>query len=222
MAEDNQRLPLAPFGQYGRSDQESPYHREERPSKWFALVLTAFVSVCAFLLIFAIIFLKASYPRIRIRSITVTNLHYSATAPSPSLNASFTAQLAIRNNNFGHFKYDESTAVVLYGGVRTGEGVVGRGRVAARSTKKVNLAMEVRSERMFADERVAADGNLTAAMSGNLSRDLGSGVVEMIGFGVVAGKVYLLDVIRTRKVIQFNCSISLDVRTVRVQKLVCR
>ncbi|CAM8948288.1 unnamed protein product [Rhodiola kirilowii] len=221
MAEENQKLPLAPLNKYGRSDQENPSSHSSRgedpPSKCFALVLTTFVSLCAFVLIFATIFLKASSPRIRISSISITTLRYS-NSTSPSFNASFIAQLSIRNDNFGHFRYDESTAVVLYDGVRTGEGLARRGEVSSRSTKKMNVTMEVRSERLF----VAADGNLSAAMSGNLSRDLGSGVVEMRGFGVVAGKVYLLDMIGTRKVIEFNCSVSIDLRSVRAHDLICR
>ncbi|KAL0371864.1 UNVERIFIED_CONTAM: hypothetical protein Scaly_0868000 [Sesamum calycinum] len=103
--------------------------------------------------------------------------------------------VTIKNNNFGDFKYENSTLSILYNGVKVGEAVVPQGKAGPRKTKKFNVSVDLSGIR----DRV---GN-----------DLNSGVLRLSGRGTVTGKVQLIKVIKRNKSGEMKCDWSINLAT---------
>lgn len=132
--------------------------------------------------------------------------------------------ISVTNPNFGHLELtDQKNSVVsmLYGDVMMMT-VVGdsklkfkTGRVEARGEDRIDVEMEVSSYNsrdllQSEDER------------GRLYSDLNSGVLELMGFSTLKGKVHLLkNKLQMSTVAVMNCTIGIDLRRQLVQKLQC-
>ena len=90
----------------------------------------------------------------------------------------FNAEVAVKNTNFGHFKFDNTTISFDYGGVQVGEAFVAKGRAKARSTKKMNVTVELNS---------------------NLGSHISSGLLTLTSRSNLSGKVHLINLIKKKK-----------------------
>ena len=210
MAEESQSWPLAPNRIHHRSDEQNPIFkaiRKERNNKCFIYFFAGIVILSLILLIFSLIVLRPKSPSVKLRSVTVKNLKYTK-SPGPSINATLYLVLTIKNPNFGSYKYENSSARILYGGQRIGERRVGKGRVGAKETKRVSLTMEIRSSRL-------PEG------ANNLSSDLNSGVLRVSGYARITGKVRLIKIIKTRKTTEMKCDMTLVFKTKTIKDFKC-
>ncbi|KAK4400903.1 hypothetical protein Sango_1196400 [Sesamum angolense] len=112
-------------------------------------------------------------------------------------------KVTIKNNNFGDFKYENSTLSILYNGVKVGEAVVPQGKAGPRKTKKFNVSVDLSGIR----DRV---GN-----------DLNSGVFRLSSRGTVSGKVQLIKVIKRNKSGEMKCDWSINLATRQFEDLKC-
>ncbi|KAA8520885.1 hypothetical protein F0562_011558 [Nyssa sinensis] len=94
-------------------------------------------------------------------------------------------QFAVKNTNFGHFKYDNSTVTILYGGSPVGEAFIPRGRAKARQTRRFNVTVDISFEQL--------SGNP------NLTNDINSGFLTLTSQARLSGKVELMKVIKKNK-----------------------
>ncbi|KAL0408126.1 UNVERIFIED_CONTAM: hypothetical protein Sradi_1747000 [Sesamum radiatum] len=114
-----------------------------RSSKKCLAYTAAFVVFqTAIILLFVLIFMKLRSPKVRFNAIAVESFS-STNNNSTSFNMTMLAQVAIKNNNFGDFKYENSTLSILYNGVKVGEAVVPRGSAGPRKTKKFNISVDL-------------------------------------------------------------------------------
>ncbi|XP_010261403.1 PREDICTED: late embryogenesis abundant protein At1g64065 [Nelumbo nucifera] len=210
MAEKDQTNPLAPAVGPAKSDEESASLRSKeelrhkRNIKCFVYILAFAVFQTIIILVFALTVLKIKTPSVRMTSVTVENLSFSN-------NASFTMKLigevAVKNKNFGHFKFDNSTVTVSYQGTTVGQALVPKARAKARKTTRMNVTMEVNSEQL--------SGN------SNLRNDIDSGTLILDSYAKLSGKVHLMKVMKKRKTAEMNCTITLNFGSKSIQGWNC-
>ncbi|KAG6389646.1 hypothetical protein SASPL_151118 [Salvia splendens] len=136
--------------------------------------------------------MRIKSPKLRFRSVTVDSL----TANSASFNARLTGEVAVKNANFGKFKYPESTVSFLYRGSSVGTARIPSGRVKGRDTEKMNVtvAVEAKNDR-------------------NLGGDVSSSKVTLSSKATVEGKVHLFNVIKRKKTATMDCTMDVDTKT---------
>ena len=191
-------------------DQETALYKpihEEGSSKCFVFVLAAFVVLCAALLAFASI-VRLRNPEVKLISTTLTQIRYSASPSSGSVNATLITHISIKNPNYGGFSYENSTVSVLYDGVRVGDrAIIGSDTVKARETKGMNVTMKVWS--------------VNATVAWNLSSDINSGMLNLTSYAKFSGNVQLLKIINKRKTIEMACVMNLNLTSHAVQGIQC-
>lgn len=207
MPEGKQFPPLGP-----KSDEEFGVFKpiaskpQKHSNKCLVYVLATLVILAAFALVFSIAVLRVDKPHAQLRSVSVKNLRHG-TSPSPSLNATLTAQVSIRNKNFGAFDFDNGTATLRYEGMVVGEKKFSGGHVEARKTARMNVTFDVRSEKLWEDR--------------NLSSDINSGRVNLTAYAQMTGKVRVMKVVTKRTTATVNCTMTLNLTTGSIQDLVC-
>uniref|UniRef100_A0A5B7BVH7 Late embryogenesis abundant protein LEA-2 subgroup domain-containing protein n=1 Tax=Davidia involucrata TaxID=16924 RepID=A0A5B7BVH7_DAVIN len=213
MAEESQMYPLAPARIHQRSDEEfattkpNDHVRNQQSSKCLVYVLAFIVLQSIAILAFALIVLRVKSPQVKLSSVAIKNLRY-VTAPLPSVNMTMTAEVAVSNNNFGRFKYQNSNAVVLYGKAKIGDVKINRGRVRARGTVRMNVTVQVRSNGLLSDDK-------------NFSSDISSGLLKLSSYAKLSGEVHVMKIINKRKTVEMNCTMDLNLKTQAIQDLRC-
>lgn len=214
MADHDHSLPFAPNKIHQRSDEEIATFkalRKERSGKCFVYVFAGIVILCLLTLVFALIVLRFRFPDVNLSSVAVKNLRLSNVGTASSSNSSFSATLVaevtIKNTNFGRFNFENSTMSVLYGGMNVGDIRIGRWSVKARETRKMNVAVEVRSNRL-SDTK-------------NLSSDMMSGMLKLNSYASLSGRVNLLNIIKKRKIAEMNCTMTLNLTSGAIEDLQC-
>ncbi|KAL2543716.1 Late embryogenesis abundant (LEA) hydroxyproline-rich glycoprotein family [Forsythia ovata] len=175
-------------------------------TKCLAYVAAFIVFQTAIILVFALTVMKIKSPKIRFNAIAVESFNSNSTN-SPSINMQLLTQITVKNTNFGHFKYDNSTLTILYNGMPVGEAVIPRGRAKARKTKKFNISVGVSSDRL--------SGNT------NLGNDMNSGILRLSSHAKVSGKVHLMKVIKKKKSGEMNCDWNINLANRQIQDLKC-
>ncbi|XP_062119578.1 late embryogenesis abundant protein At1g64065-like [Humulus lupulus] len=157
--------------------------------------------------------MRVRTPSLRLRSVHVHSLNYfNDNTTNPHFDMTLVAEIAVRNKNFGHFRFDNATANVTYGGVRVGDGEIVKGRARARSTKRMNVTIEV----MSSNER-----SVPQSMA-KLSGDIRSGNLTLTSVAELRGKVTLMKVIKKKKTAHMNCTMTVNLGTKSVRDLRCQ
>ncbi|XVF53510.1 hypothetical protein PTKIN_Ptkin05aG0105000 [Pterospermum kingtungense] len=160
------------------------------------------------ILVFSLTVMRIKNPKFRVRSIAVEKLTYISDPNTPSFNLKFNAEVAVKNTNFGHFKFDNTTISFDYGGVQVGEAFVAKGRVKARSTKKMNI--------------VTVELNSNQALgNSNLGNDISSGLLTLTSRSTLSGKVQLMKLIKKKKSAHMSCTITVDLVNTAIQDIKC-
>ncbi|XP_007040370.2 PREDICTED: late embryogenesis abundant protein At1g64065 [Theobroma cacao] len=215
MAEKDQQVhPLAPANGHPRSDEESAslQSKELKRKKRikYAVYIAAFaVFQTVVILIFALTVMRVKNPKVRIGKVTVETMETSNTEATASFNLRFIAQVTVKNTNFGHYKFDNATMSFLYDGVMVGEAIIPKARARARSTKKLDVTVEVNSSA------------LTSTTTG-LGSELSSSVLTLNSQAKLRGKVELMKVMKKKKSPEMNCTLIFNVSTRSLQDLKCK
>ncbi|CAI9771779.1 unnamed protein product [Fraxinus pennsylvanica] len=175
--------------------------------KCFTCIAAFIVFQTAIILVFALTVMKIRSPKVRFNAMVVESFN-SNNATSPSINMQLLTQITVKNTNFGHFKYDNSTLSILYNGMPVGEAVIPRGRTKARKTQKFNISVAVSTDRLSGDT--------------NLGNDMNSGILRLSSRAKLSGKVHLMKVIKKKKSGEMNCDWAINLGTRQVQGLMCK
>lgn len=171
------------------------------------IYLAAFIIFQTIIIVaFSLTVMKIKNPKLRLGGVAVEN--FSSTSTNSSFSMTLATQVTIKNTNFGHYKYDNSTLNILYGDVRVGEAFIPKGRAKARKTKRFNVTVDISSE--------ALSGN------SNFNSDVNSGVLTLTSQARVTGKVTLMKIMKKRKSPQMNCSMGINLATRVFQDLSCK
>ncbi|KAG2681029.1 hypothetical protein I3843_11G125900 [Carya illinoinensis] len=178
----------------------------KRNTKCLVYVAAFIVFQTIIILAFALTVMRVKSPKVRFGAVVVENT--SSSTNSSSFDMRLFAQVAIKNTNFGHFKYDSSNVTILYGDTQVGSAVIPKGRAKARKTQRFNVTIDVTS----------------ASLSGNanLANDIGSGVLRLSSQAKLSGKVHLMKVIKKKKSGQMSCTIAVELAQRAIQELTCK
>ncbi|KAE8679791.1 putative Late embryoproteinsis abundant hydroxyproline-rich glycofamily protein [Hibiscus syriacus] len=171
----------------------------------YALAFAIFQTIV--ILIFSFTVMRIKNPKFRVGSITVEEL--TVTAPnSSSFNIILNAQVSVKNTNFGHFKFDNTTISFDYGGVGVGDAFVAKGRSKARSTKKMNVTVEMNSNNI--------------PNNSSLQSEIESGFLALTCHSKLSGKVQLMKLIKKKKSAEMKCAMLVNLVTKAVQDIKCQ
>ncbi|XVE64303.1 hypothetical protein DITRI_Ditri07aG0090200 [Diplodiscus trichospermus] len=159
------------------------------------------------ILVFSLTVMRIKNPKFRVRSMTVEDLNHTSAPNPPSFNVKFNAEVTVKNTNFGHFKFDNTTISFDYGGVQVGEAFVAKGRAKARSTKKMNVTVELNSNNILDIS--------------NLESDISSGFLTLTSYSKLSGKVHLMKLIKKKKSAQMGCTMTVNLVSRAIQDVMC-
>ncbi|KAF8369382.1 hypothetical protein HHK36_032348 [Tetracentron sinense] len=179
--------------------------RRKKRIKCYAYIAAFAVFQTIIILVFALTVMRIKTPDVKLRSVTVEGLQVDNTTPSFSM--TLIAEVTVKNKNFGHYKFDNTTATISYGGITVGEAVIAKGRAKARNTRKMNITMAVTSSQL--------SGN------SNLGSEINSGMVTLSSYAKLSGKVQLMKMMKKRKTAEMNCTMALNLTSKAIQNLNC-
>ncbi|KAA8539976.1 hypothetical protein F0562_026668 [Nyssa sinensis] len=180
--------------------------RRKKRMKYLAYGVAFVVFQTGIILIFALTVMKIKTPKFRFRSATFEN--FDVVAASPSFNIKMNAEVGVKNTNFGHYKFDNSTITFFYKGTPVGSAIVPNGRARARSTKKFNIVVDLISTSL--------------PSTSELGNDIGSGVLLLSSQSTLRGKVELFKVMKKKKSTQMDCSMTINLGDRTIEDLKCK
>ncbi|CAI9774163.1 unnamed protein product [Fraxinus pennsylvanica] len=178
--------------------------RKMKRMKCLLYIAIFIVFQTAIILLFALTIMKIRTPKFRVRSATFYSFDYTNT----SFNISMNAELGVKNTNFGHYKFQESTIEFFYNDLSVGMASVPKARVRARSTKEFNVIVNLSSSNV--------------QNSPQLGSDPIPGVLTLTSKSKLNGKVELLKVLKKKKSTEMDCTLEINVRLKSIGYLTCK
>ncbi|XP_059625449.1 late embryogenesis abundant protein At1g64065-like [Cornus florida] len=182
--------------------------RRKKRMKCLAYVVAFAVIQTSIILLFALTVMKIKTPKFRVRSATFESFNVVATTSPPSFDIKMNAELGVKNTNFGHYKFDNSTIYFFYKGTEVGSAVVSKARARARSTKKFNVLVGLSSTNLPSNSE--------------LGSDLSSGVWQLSSRSELKGKVELMKVMKKKKSTEMSCTLTISLADKAIRDLNCR
>lgn len=186
----------------------APAIRQKRMCKCLCYIVVGIVLQTLIILVFVLTIMRIRNLKVRVGFANVENLSLNTSSNSPSFSMKLGAQVTIKNTNFGHYKFQRTNAIVSYRGNEVGNAVINEGRARARSTKKVNVTLNLNSEK--------------ASRSASLVSDINAGKITLSTYARLSGKVHLFKVIKRKKSAQMNCTMDVNTQTKAIENLHCK
>ncbi|GFP94619.1 hypothetical protein PHJA_001606300 [Phtheirospermum japonicum] len=212
----DQVRPLAPAADRPTSsddDESAAPAKSLRRTRWLkccavaaALLLIQAAVVVA--LIFTVFRVKD--PIIQMNGVTVERLDLvsgTTATPRPGSNMTLNADVSVKNPNFASFRYQNTTTAIYYRGAVIGEARGPPGRARARRTMRMNITVDVMTDRVMSQP--------------GLGSDISSGLLTMSSYTVVGGRVKIL-MMRRHVTVRMNCSMTVNVSSQALQQMRCR
>lgn len=163
------------------------------------------LAVVIIILVFTVF--KAKNPVIKLNGVKITRLDLSVSRIPPGLNMSLVADISIKNPNVASFKYNNTLTTLFYRGTTVGEARTPPGKSKARRTMRMNVSIEVISDRLISNP--------------NLMSDIGSGILSMSTYTRVGGRVKIL-IIKKYVAVKMNCTIAVNITKLAIQEQKCK
>ncbi|KAM7467761.1 hypothetical protein LguiB_015323 [Lonicera macranthoides] len=190
------------------NNPSAPAIRQKRMSNSLCYIIVGIILQTLIVLVFVLTIMRIRNLKVRVGFANVENLSLNSSSNSPSFSIKLGAQVAIKNRNFGQYKFQRSNAIVSYRGNEVGDAVIYEGRARARSTKKVNVTLNLNSEK--------------ASRSASLVSDINAGKITLSTYARLNGKVHLFKVIKRKKSAQMNCTMDVNTQTKAIENLHCK
>ena len=173
-----------------------------------AIYISAFVVFeIMVILVFALVLMKARTPKVRLGTNVTFQNFKTRTQARPSFDLSFTAQVRVKNTNFGPYKFDSTNATFMYQGVTVGQITIPKHTAGMRSTKKVTVRVNVNSNALPSTNK--------------LGSELGAGVLTLNSHAKFKGKVVFMFLMKKKKSAEMNCTMTVDSSTKAVKSMIC-
>ncbi|KAK9292205.1 hypothetical protein L1049_020167 [Liquidambar formosana] len=205
MAENNreQFYPLAPANGQARGDPESPTVQPKELRRKKRIKCAAYIAAFAvfqtiIIVAFSLTVMRIKNPKFRVRSLTIET-PTAGNVNSSSTSMRFHAEVIVKNTNFGHYKFENSTITFSYLGNPVGKADVLKGRSKARSTKKMNVTVDV---------------------TYSVPKD--SRILVLKSQSKLSGKVHLMKVIKKKKSTEMDCTVNVNLETYKVDDIKCK
>ncbi|PON43887.1 Late embryogenesis abundant protein [Parasponia andersonii] len=210
MAEKNQRA-----NGYTRKDEESTTMHSDELKRKKRIKLAIYIAIFAVfqvivITVFGLVVMRAKSPKLRLSNdIEFQNLNIvNSGSSSPSFDMNFSAQVRVKNSNFGPYKFDNTTAVFTYGGATVGQVIIPKGKAGLKSTKKINVIVSLSSSQL--------------PNTADLGTELASGTLTLSSTAKMTGKVELMLIMKKKKSANMNCTITIDVNQKKLRSLECK
>lgn len=184
----------------------TPEQEEHRSSKTLVYILLAAVALSIVFLIFGLVVLRINAPSLRLSNVVVKDLRYS----NSSFNATFIADIRLHNMNFGRFDFRGGSAALYYGNATVGAAIIFGGRVGGRRRRNIDAAVEV------------IGGPSSAANYLNISRDIESNLVKLVGVAELRGEIRVMKIVNRWRTAMMNCTMDLNLTGQAIQGLSCQ
>ncbi|XP_020216490.1 late embryogenesis abundant protein At1g64065 [Cajanus cajan] len=215
MVEREQARPLAPPIERPSSDEDdtTQHHQTKRHRKFIKrcacpLISLLLLAIVIIVLIFTIFRVKD--PIITMNGVQITNLELvnNSTIPQIGVNISLIADVSVKNPNVASFRYSNTTTSLYYHGAIVGEARGPPGRAKPRRTIRMNVTVDVITDRVVS--------------SPNFVTDLGSGLLTVVSFSRVPGRVKILNVIKRHVVVDMNCTTTFNISSRGIEDQTCK
>ncbi|XVF79358.1 hypothetical protein PTKIN_Ptkin14bG0215500 [Pterospermum kingtungense] len=178
--------------------------------KCLAYIVVGVIAHAIIILLFQLLLLRIRNPKVRLGGVVVENLNANSSPSKPSFTMKLIAQVTVKNTNFGHFRFNSSTFMVSYKGYLVGEATIVKARVRARSTKKFNVTVSVRS-----------NDNMSRNLQ-QLSSDIDSGIISLSSHVKLEGKIHLFKISKKKKSAELDCDMDVNTSLKQIQNLNCK
>ncbi|OMO65731.1 Late embryogenesis abundant protein, LEA-14 [Corchorus capsularis] len=182
--------------------------QRKRNIKCWACIVAGVIAQTIIILLIVLLVLRIRNPKVRLGGVTVENLKVSSSSSSPSFSMNLNALVTVKNTNFGHYKFKNTTLTISYKGTPVGEATIIQARARARSTKKFNVTISISS-----NNKVPRN---------SLSSDIDSGVISLSSHATLEGKVHLFKVIKKKKSAEMNCNMDVNTSLKQIQNVKCK
>ncbi|XP_074352818.1 late embryogenesis abundant protein At1g64065-like [Apium graveolens] len=172
----------------------------------FIVALTALET--GIILLFALTVLKFKTPNFRVRAVAVQTLRVGNTS-NPYFSIAFKAEFNVKNRNFGHFSYHNTTVYFYYEDVRVGRAFIHKSRVDARSTRKFYISVKLTS-------------SYVSRSSILFLQDLNAGVLPISMQSKLRGRVTVLKLLKNDRATNLNCNMDVVVKKRQLRNLKCK
>ncbi|XP_050225297.1 late embryogenesis abundant protein At1g64065-like [Mercurialis annua] len=211
MAEKEQ--PPHPFVSSPQNDDAETAKTKEltkkKRIKCIAFIAAFTIFQTGILLLFIFTVFRFKNPKFRVISASFDdNFQFSRNISDPFLNITMNTKFGVKNTNFGHFKYDISNVTFEYRGNVVGVISVDKARARARSTRKFDGVVVIKTEKLND--------------SSELSGDISSGKIPVSSSSRLHGKIHLMKLIKKKKSAEMNCTMNIDLQTRTLQDVMCK
>ena len=176
--------------------------------KCLAYIVAGVILQTLIIALFVVFVMRIRTPKVRLASVSVETLNVDTSSKSPSFSIKVNAEVKVKNTNFGHFKFQNSTATISYRGTEVGKTTIVKARARARSTKKFNVTVSFNSNKVSSNSHLGGDIN-----SKNLSFSASA---------KLEGKVHLFKVFKKKKSATMDCTFVVNTSTKTVNDLSCK
>ncbi|KAK9927107.1 hypothetical protein M0R45_024309 [Rubus argutus] len=164
------------------------FQKLQKNRKCFAYIGIFIVFQIIVITIFALTVMKVKTPSVRLRSVTVES--------SSTSTATLIAEVAVKNKNFGSYKFDATTVNITNGDNPVVTANILKGKVGMKKTKTMNVDILLSS---------VSDTNIT-----------------LKALSTMTGKVSLMGIMKKRKTSNMDCSMIVNVPNKAVYDLTCK
>lgn len=182
--------------------------RRKRNKKFLAFIVVGLIAQTVSTVLFVLLVMRFRNPKVRLGAVTVETLNLNSSSSSPSFTMKLSAQVTVKNTNFGNFKFDNSTATISYGGTEIGEGAIVKAHARFRSTKKVNVTVAASSSKL--------------STNSHLRSDIEAGILQLSSHAKLSGKIHMFFILKKKKLAEMNCTMELNTKTKAIQNLACK
>ncbi|XP_054823169.1 late embryogenesis abundant protein At1g64065-like [Prosopis cineraria] len=200
MAEREQVKPLAPssFTHFSSGDVEHhpaifandplKFRRRKYVQCCGCVTAIVLIIVVAFL-IFSFTVYNVKEPQLSLNGVTLLNSPLSREA-----NKTLIADVSVKNPNVFTFRFGSSSTVIYYNGTGIGEGSTPPGKARGRKTLRLNVTVEIMTEKLMENPSLRSDLIRENAM--NIS-----------SYTRVGGIVKVLNLIKRKVEVRMNCTL---------------
>ncbi|ESW07142.1 hypothetical protein PHAVU_010G105100 [Phaseolus vulgaris] len=214
MVDREQARPLAPAIERPSSEEDDTSLQPQKQAhkkliKRCACPLISLLLLAIVVIVLIFTVFRVKDPVMTMNGIKITTLELSNTdmTPQSGANMSLVADVSVKNPNVASFKYSNTTTSLYYRGIMVGEARLPPGRAKARRTIRMNVTIDVITDRLVS--------------SPDFRTDLGSGLMTMSSFSRVPGQVKILNLFKRHVVVKMNCSTTFNISTQAIKEQSC-
>lgn len=216
LMERDQIWPLASASDRPSSDDEESHsntkdlRRKRLRRKCCGCAAALLLIAAALIIILVFTVFRIQNPVIRLNGVNIEKLELvnGTSMPKPGSNITLTADVSVKNPNYASMEYGNTSTKLMYHGAVVGEARGPPGTTKARRTARMNITVDIMTDRIMADP--------------SLGEDMSRGLVTMSSYTKVVGKVKFMKVIEKHLVVKMNCSVSLNVSSRQIQHQECK